>query len=408
MDSREQEAIMREAAAQYAMSNHEALLASDRPWIDVESLNNELRRLVAGDVSRKPIFFDIDASIPGFPTLDCSKMTYVYGNAYPLHSIKGLGSFEREYLYSAYGKYTHLGNAGVSYAYRMCGREDGSDLGRQRDDIQLEAGFILYNILNGHASVYTYDNPGEPIHIVACNIMEWDTRAIFRIVMQELTRAEILVVPTLTLPVSPIPYPYNKLTQTAMIGNEQINVPVVGAVADGQSVIYLHAVGNKTALKSIWASLNVNNTSLRHGLTFSGNVVRDDVYLPRLAVGTSNYYTYSEQIDGTPLYRLLMIDKAAVDSRQETTYLLIRKEEDNQNGEVTDEDYRRFASRLNDALSIPILHEWGKPLYHAGIKRKIVTFCQAIGDVKIALALKKDKAWYDLVASLIQDGTLAI
>ena len=250
--------------------------------------------------------------------------------------------------------------------------------------------------LTGMVSIYT-DGCEEPVHHLRLDL-DRDGWNLMRIIRRHLCHDGIPVYPTAIYATAHLPYPYplvteDRLAPVARVANKEVGVPLVGyAVAPNEEVIYLNIVGHKTAVRSIWATLNGR----------AGNTVRlsapPDAYCR--AYSSSNYVTYSDTVaDG--LARLVIVDRRAVDKAVDSEAYLIAPT-------TADLDLdRAFAARLDATLPLPILPEWGSVLRAEGEKNRLVKPCRFGGDVGLALAIVPDVGrWQALIEGLVQSGEL--
>jgi len=221
-------------------------------------------------------------------------------------------------------------------------------------------------------------------------------------VWADLAQAGIPVCPLELYGHSTLPYPWADdgvfpLTHAA---NDEVSVPLVGYALDPETneVIYLHVAGHKTALRSLWGSLNNSGSSQTVSVNGGGQ--------HHFACSSHNYTTFSAAVDAdTNLYHLIITDRRATGQEAEgRAYLLIPKLLD----EAALDLGTMFAARLNALLPIPVLPEWGETLRRYGIRDDVLlTPCLYGGDVEKAFLIT-EQGWLQLVADLIQSGELSI
>ncbi|HEY76679.1 MAG TPA: hypothetical protein G4O00_10960 [Thermoflexia bacterium] len=261
----------------------------------------------------------------------------------------------------------------------------------------------VLDMTTGMVSVYA-DGSDEPIHHLRLgpDTLEgadgWDLAKVIR---RRLCRDRIPVYPTAIYTASRFSYPYplvrgGHLTKAAYVANKEIGVPLVGyAVATyTEEVVYLHIIGHKTAVRSIWATLNGR----------AGNAVQISAPgISHRAYSSQNYVTYSDPVDADlGLVRLVIVDRRAVDREVvgSEAYLVAP--------DTTNLDLNQaFATRLDAVLPIPILPEWGSALRKEGERHGLVKACRHGGDVGTALAVVPDvERWQILVEGLVRSGEL--
>jgi len=223
-----------------------------------------------------------------------------------------------------------------------------------------------------------------------------------------LARAGVPVYPTGVYAVESTPYPWEWETgnadfRTARVFNKEVGVPLVGyATDDMNEIVYLHIVGHKSAIRSIWATLN---SSGRKPVTIDAPHDYGRRY------STHNYVTYSAPVDtDTGLYRLLIVDRRATAQEVDRAYLLVYKGNDTTEADIEANIDLAFAARLNAVLPIPILPQWGRRLRQEGegVEKDMVQACAVGGDVAAAYIITPDPRWIELVESLVQSGELTL
>jgi hypothetical protein len=261
----------------------------------------------------------------------------------------------------------------------------------------------VLDMTTGMVSVYA-DGSDEPIHHLRLGpdtLEEADGWDLAKVIRRRLCRDRIPVYPTAIYTTSRFPYPYplvrgDRLTRAAYVANKEVGVPLAGcAVAPyTEEVVYLHVVGHKTAVRSIWATLNGR----------AGNAVQISAPgISHRAYSSQNYVTYSDPVDADlGLVRLVIVDRRAVDREVvgSEAYLVAP--------DTTNLDLdQAFATRLDAVLPIPILPEWGSALREEGERQGLVKACRHGGDVGTALAVVPDvERWQILVEGLVRSGEL--
>jgi hypothetical protein len=66
-------------------------------------------------------------------------------------------------------------------------------------------------------------------------------------------------------------------------------------------------------------------------------------------------------------------------------------------------------SRLSEALSIPVLQEWAKALWEAGIEQDLITELTTGGDILAGFAVQlTESVWVELVSRLLKESKFQI
>jgi hypothetical protein len=268
-------------------------------------------------------------------------------------------------------------------------------------------GHAVLDILTGIATVYTQNGQPDPEVVYTTRISNLETRTgkeALRLIRADLAMAGVPVYPGELYGESSIPYPWDDEGDFSapIVRNGEVAVSLVGYVVnpETQEVVYLHIVGAKTALRSIWGTLS------------NGGTQTVNIAAGRQVTGytSHNYATFASSLDdaspageGVHLYRLVITDQQAIaPDVVDRAYLIIPKEksDDLDLGQV-------FAARLNALLPIPILPQWGQTLRQYGIRRELLHPCLYGGDVEQAYLITKD-GWVELVKDLVQEGELSI
>jgi hypothetical protein len=262
-------------------------------------------------------------------------------------------------------------------------------------------GHAVVDILTGIATVYAENGQPEPEAVYTTRVPKLQSlkgRQMLRQIRADLSMAGVPVYPGELYGESFIPYPWDDEEDFTAPGvyNAEVSVPLVGYVLhpDTQEVVYLHIVGHKTALRSIWGTLSNSGTQI---VSITGD---------RQITGytSHNYETFSSIVDETAhLHRLVITDREAIAPNvMERAYLVIPKKgsDDLDLGQV-------FAARLSALLPIPILPQWGKTLRQYGIRRELLQPCLCGGDVEQAYLITQD-GWIELITDLVREGELSI
>jgi hypothetical protein len=267
------------------------------------------------------------------------------------------------------------------------------------------AGYAVMDGVTGMTTVFADGDDGKPVEVFHTRL-NLDGGSILDKVKRlqaALARAGVPVLPTRLYRDDSLPYPWKGKTLEAMrASNREVMVPLVGFALDRQTeqVIYLHVVGAKTAIRSIWATLC--NGSQRKPLilqalhqTFSGYG------------SPAGYVTISTPVCAeTGDYRLVMIDRRAVEREvTDVAYLVLEK---TPAGLEEAEAFRAFAARLDAVLPVPVLPAWGKTLGREGSQARLVRKCAVGGDAADAYAIQADERWLELISGLVQSGELLL
>jgi hypothetical protein len=223
-------------------------------------------------------------------------------------------------------------------------------------------------------------------------------KEVLHLVRVDLARAGVPVYPVELWAEPSLPYPWQDEGgfAAAYAANDEIAVPLVGYVLDPRrsEMVYLHVAGAKTALRSIWGTLN-------DGGVQCVSVVEGGQR--HYAFSSHNYATFSDALDDeTNLYRLVVADRRALEQEVEGRAYLVVPD----GGEF--DLYQVFAARLNAVLPVPVLPEWGQALYRHGIEdEQLLAPCLCGGDVAKAFAIGRD-GWIELIERLVRDGELSV
>jgi hypothetical protein len=340
------------------------------------------------------LFCSADKPVPGLPCLSKpesrwdnarvrSVTTTPWGDAETIYDGHTLGTYE---LYS------------VLPLYRLF------ELPTETPEARTpEPGHAVIDVLTGIATVYAQNGGSEPEAVYTTRVSDLERQTgeeVLRQIRADLALAGVPVYPGELYGESSIPYPWEDEGDFSApsVHNDEVSVPLVGYVLDPdtQEVVYLHVVGAKTALRSIWGTLS------------NGGVQMVSISADRHVTGytSHNYETFASSVDEASdahLHRLVITDRQAIaPDVAERAYLVIPKtgSDDLDRGEV-------FAARLNALLPIPVLPHWGTTLRQYGSRRELLQPCLCGGDVEQAYRITKD-GWVELVADLIQDGELSI
>lgn len=197
--------------------------------------------------------------------------------------------------------------------------------------------------------------------------------------------------------------------------NRQVSVVSTGYAADVEGLVYLGVAGHKTALKSIWATLN----SRKRGR----NALNTGWETQYLAPRPGGYVSLWTPIPQTNLYHLAVISRLALPGEQECFLLAWQSE----GAALVYPSYyatpreivrarRRLADRalpelkgrlvrlLNRRLAIPILPEWADFLWRASGSGLYAISCG--GDCVAAYRVEPDYPWEDVISRGLQEGRI--
>ena len=197
--------------------------------------------------------------------------------------------------------------------------------------------------------------------------------ALLRTLRLHLAQDGIPVLPAQLRLAATVAYPYPDLAAVT-VSNGEAEVNVVGYAVDPetQQLVYLHLVGYKTALLSLWGSLHVNGNRLKALLLSAGKGT--------YALSSRNYLKSQLEDLGHGLYRLLIVDRRAVEATLERAYLLLPRQ-------VALDRAAAFAVRLAALIPLPIPTAWGATLFTAGQHAALVQPCLCGGDVEAYIVL---------------------
>ncbi len=343
--------------------------------------------------------------VPGLPGLPEGQLDTVWSDTLQERLVDTPWGLARRMYGSALGDYT-LHRFTPSY----CIVEPRAGVAQPQAQAP-EPGFAVLDTVTGMAAVYVQDEDGEPVPVHSLRVYLDNKRGAHEVadrIRSDLARAGIPIYPTHIYRADSLPYPWEEKGtdfRTARVTNGEVGVPVVGFALDTQTqeLVYLHVVGAKAAIRSVWATLNQGGN--RKSVTIHAR--RRD----HLAYTSKNYVTYSAPVDPeTGVYRLSIVDRRAVEHEvHDRAYLLVARDGEGKEEAKADADLDHlFAGRLDAVLPIPILPEWGRRLRQEGVGARLVSRCTTGGDVEAAYAMTADGRWTDLVAGLVQSGELAV
>lgn len=262
-------------------------------------------------------------------------------------------------------------------------------------------GHVVLDRVTGNVAVYTDAQPETVLHNLHLRLDGLDTGDKLLIALRrKLARDKVPVYPVQVYETASLPYPWQAQGlnfQPATVANDQINVPLVGYAldVDTDEVVYLHIVGHKSGVRSVWATLGNNN---RKAIYLDVPGVKE--YLR--GYSSHEYATYSTSVDPElGIYRLVIVSRRAIaQDVEERAYLVVPAEHDGVDLDVA------FATRLNAVLPIAVLPEWGSLLREAGDEEGLVQRCASGGDVASAYAITPDPRWIEVIEGLVRSGDL--
>lgn len=260
-----------------------------------------------------------------------------------------------------------------------------------------QRGYTVLDLATNIATTYLDD---AEVHNTRVFLAGRKPKEVMKQVRRALAKDGVPVYPTRMLGKSSLPYPWEEdggIFRTPRVANDNVSALLTGYAInpDTHSLVYLHMVGHKTALRSIWGTLNEGRM----------HTVRIDTGDQDLLNGynSETYESFSSVIDAaTNTYRMIIIATPAVAHEvEEHAYLVIP------DGDEDLDIHRAFAARLNALLPIPILPEWGKALMEHGAADELITYCPRGGDVERVLLITRD-GWNETVEQLLQGGDISL
>jgi len=191
--------------------------------------------------------------------------------------------------------------------------------------------------------------------------------------------------------------------RSPLVRNEHAAVNLAGYAFDqDHNLVYLSAVGHKTALEAIRASLLGRQ---RQG---------------KLQFGASAGHTRLNGLDRyeqvwTPLadfaaHHVVFLARQALqpEPADSVTYLLVFDSADSGDELLATQAAGLLAGRLHAALPIPILGEWADALWQAALERKWIERINAGGDCRACWSVSLMTDWSALVDDLLVKGDIEI
>ncbi len=191
------------------------------------------------------------------------------------------------------------------------------------------------------------------------------------------------------------PY-WNK--RVPMVRNGEVGLPVTGYAYSDQSrlLAYLGVVGYKTSVESLRATLIQNkvlnlDTDGYHPMSPCEKYEQVLQALPEYT-STHSAFIAHQALPGkwSPEHNLLFL-------------LVFRGSED------PDADLiEQFTVRLNEALEVPIIPEWGLPLFKAAKARNFIGRMETGGDCLGGVWVNLANDWNGLIGEMIKEGNLTV
>ena len=186
------------------------------------------------------------------------------------------------------------------------------------------------------------------------------------------------------------------------VHNDHTAVPLTGYAHDGNFLVYLGAVGNKTSLKSIWASAVGNGSRKKSRLYLSlGSSVSYPVQ------GSEYHSPLWAPLPDQNAYHLTLLSRAATEANVQDgvgiTYLPIWDSD----GDPQTTARKLLVERLDAALPIPVLPEWADALWDAAEDQRWLAEMATGGDCRAGYRLTINvEAWIKLIQEMVEQETL--
>jgi len=175
------------------------------------------------------------------------------------------------------------------------------------------------------------------------------------------------------------------------ISNGETSALVTGyAINENNSLVYVGMVGHKTSLLSI-----VSTLSQGKGINLSGHV-----YLEPLE-------KYIKTISPMPEYQshhCLLLASPSIPGKWEHGQNHIYLPEFINGPKIKD----LFIQRMNEALVIPLLPEWGDMIFDEGTDRGYITQLEVAGDCRACVAIDLERDWNSLVVELLTQNEISL
>ena len=186
-----------------------------------------------------------------------------------------------------------------------------------------------------------------------------------------------------------------------LVRNDHAAVNLAGyAYDDDGNLVYLSAVGHKTALEAIRASLLGRHHKGKLQLN-----VRNGY---RSLNGLDRYEQVWAPLPDFAAHHVVFLARQGLESEptDDVTYLLAYNLDGD---EAPDAQAKQLlVERLHQALPIPILDEWAKPLWDTAEARGWITVFHAGGDCRACWRVSLQAGWAELIEELIAQGEIEI
>jgi hypothetical protein len=169
------------------------------------------------------------------------------------------------------------------------------------------------------------------------------------------------------------------------VRNKHIGVPAIGWALDGGTLIYLSAVGHKTALKAIWATVVGGNT-----LDCGNNIV----------AGQPPYRQLWKDLPDYSAHHMVIVAETAIKPEEGKPFYVLAFNGDNVE--------RLFAHRLNQALAAPVLPEWGEYLLSTPRHEDWLIVLESFGDCVSGWRVDPTAPWNAAIGAGLQTGDIKL
>ena len=187
------------------------------------------------------------------------------------------------------------------------------------------------------------------------------------------------------------------------VSNLQTRTQALGMAVHGYSVHYLSTAGPGTACKSIWSSLVSPRGSLDcqpWGYNLSGASGLQTAYQ---TLPNSNFQHMVMLVKQANF--LVCVDPQAAQLHDELEIEHVEQRRtrlEQRMSEVIDS----FVAYLNAETDVPVIPDWGDPLWRAGLLEGGIQPLESFGDCLGAWLVSDDFDWLALVQSLLRQGDL--
>jgi len=175
------------------------------------------------------------------------------------------------------------------------------------------------------------------------------------------------------------------------ISNGETSVLVTGyAIDESNCLVYVGMVGHKTSLLSI-----VSTISQGKGINLSGHV-----YLTPLQ-------KYIKTITPMPEYQshhCLLLASSSIPGKWEHGQNRIYLPEFINSPTIK----AQFIDRMNEALVIPLLSEWGDAIFEEGTNRGYIKQLEVAGDCRACISIDLEGDWQSIVVELLTQSTISL